>query len=396
MTHKADLEFDTRKIFTFGIFVAFLYGLSPLLSHLFFYDIPYYKNNFLLYFFICLFLWALIIFPKYRHFSASLEVNEFRLVAVTICAIILFIALQISTYGGFRAAFVASYIERTGTVLEGGLRFVFYPMSSALTVLILILSMYLYIRRDRINLITACTLSTAIIVFAALGSRNLLLWSLSGALGLIISRSSIRSILLSIPFLYFVAVLFAYFRNTGVISLLFGDIDYLATPLTFEYFDPLIHEFGSSFRTFSLMDSGLAKSQMAQAPYGIFLSFVLNQLPSFLKPDDFISFTEYISYILAERGEGLGSSPMTELNFSRGTSLFALATLGALIYWPVFYLRGFAALRLASCSLFVAVSFNVWRIGSAEILKMFISSVIVFLLIKRLAGVRTIFFGRYK
>ena len=189
-------------------------------------------------------------------------------------------------------------------------------------------------------------------------------------------------------------MLFAYVRNNGLLAYLTGSIDQLHDQLSWEYFDPMIHEFGSSYRTFTTITSNQMAGQILdQAPYGQLPSFFLNQLPSFLKPSDFISFTDYISLIFAKEGEGIGSSPMTEAHLSDMASVLSLAFISIVIYWPAYYLRRWPALRFFTYTLTVAVCFNIWRIGSAELLKMFISNVIALLFLASVCGFRVLSFG---
>lgn len=396
MAYRAEITFNARKIYFFGLLIAVLYGLSPSISVSLFGSTINGLGNFQTMFFISLIAWSFFSFPINYRFLVKLEINEFRLLLITVLCVISYIAVQLAVYGDFKTAFIVAYTERTGVSLSGGFQFIFYPITSAVTVLILLLSVHLYGRRDRINIITASTLVTTVLLFAAIGSRNLLLWSFSGVLALFISRLRFGSIFLLVPALYFFAVLFAYLRNNGFFALLSGDIDHLYTSLSLEYFDPIVHEFGSSFRTFNLLDNSSAMSEIDQAPYGLFTSFILNQLPSFLKPVDFISFTNYISLRFAPPGEGIGSSPMTEIILSQGTSLFALCTIAVIFHWPAYFLRGLPALSFFTYCLVVAISFNIWRIGSAEILKMFASNVVLLMLFGRFCGARVLYFGKPK
>ena len=111
-----------------------------------------------------------------------------------------------------------------------------------------------------------------------------------------------------------------------------------------------------------------------------------------MKPSDFISFTNYISLLFAEPGEGIGSSPMTEAYLSSMGSLASLALFLTFVYWPAFYLRRWPALSFFTYALAVAVSFNIWRIGSAEILKMFASSAVALYVLAKVCRFRVFLF----
>lgn len=393
MSIQSELIFNSRKIYFFGVAIALLYGLSPSLSVWFFNselpEIIAYST----YFSVCLALLLAICFPFNRRLISKIEVNENRLRIGVLLVSGVFILTQITFYGDFTTAFVVAYTERTGIELSGGIRYVLYPITSALTSLILLLTIHMYTQRDRINITNLSILIISVLIFSALGSRNLLLWSFSAVLALLISNLRYRTIILLVVGMYLFAVIFAFARNNGLIAYLTGGIDHLYTQLSWDYFDPIIHEFGSSYRTFHLISSDSnAKQLLDQAPYGQLSSFFINQLPSFMKPSNFISFTDYISLMFAEPGEGIGSSPMTEAYLSGMASLASLSVVLALVYWPGFYLRRWPALSLFTYALAVAVCFNVWRIGSAEIMKMFASSAVALFILAKACGFRVLLF----
>jgi uncharacterized membrane protein YqjE len=310
---------------------------------------------------------------------------------------VIFILVQISLHGDFQTAFLVDYVSRTGAELSGNLRFVFYPVISGFVAAVLLFSVHLFARRDRVNLLNIVILAGTLLLFFAMGSRNLLLWSFSAAVTILLSKLRYNQIVFFTVGIYVFAVLFAYYRNNGLLSYLSGNIDQLYTPLLWAYFDPLIHEFGSSFRTFSLiLGNPVAEQQLSNAPYGLLESFFMNQLPSFLKPSDFISFTDYTSLLFAARGEGIGSSPMIEAHLSGLSSLLALVLLLVFAYWPAYHLRHWPALRFFTYVLVVALSFNVWRIGSAEILKMFGSSVVAMFIIAKICDFRVLQFNEVR
>lgn len=363
-----------------------MYGFSPLVSSWFFGGEFPLVLEYELYFIACLFIFMFLTFPPNRSLSWGMYLDEHRLTMAVAIAAVGFFWIQILVYGNFTRAFILAYTERTGVDIQGTVRFLFYPMTTILNGLVALFTLYLYVRTDRRNIVNISILICSIIMLVLLGSRNILLWSLSGVMAVFISNKRYQSIFLLVIFLYLFAVLFAYARNNGLVAYFAGIADGLYTPLLFEYFDPIVHEFGSSYRTFSSVYYG--KDYLDNAPYGLLTSFFINQLPSFLKPSDFMTFTNYISLIYAPEGEGIGSSPMTEAHLSNMLSIFGFLVVLVAVYWPAYYSRRYPELRLFTYLLVIAVGFNIWRIGSAEIMKMFLSNVVVFILLARILGVK--------
>jgi hypothetical protein len=367
-----------------GALMALMYGLSPAVSALLFdNDVPG-LGSYMMYFFLCLLAFFLVIFPSNRFIQFKMDVSEKRLVILYTLAALLYINLQIVHYGDFTSAFIVSYTDRTGVEIEGSLRYIFYPVTTLFTALTFVFATRLYTHKDERSVLKLILLTASLFLIAALGSRNILLWCLSGVLSLKISKMKFRSILLLAPAFYLFAVVFAFIRNTGLLSVLLGTGE-IAGELNWIYFDPNIHEFGSSYRTFELIHSNSAAiDELSNAPYGQVASFFINQLPSFLKPTEFISFTEYISKLYAAPGEGIGSSPMTEALTSNGFSVFLLLGLGMMFFWPAYYVRNGRVIAFCCLSLSIALFLNIWRIGSAEVFKMYISFVVVVAVIQPL------------
>lgn len=395
MKFQSDLAFDARKIYFFGVLIALLYGLSPAISTFLFDTEILSLFSYEFYFIISATVFLFVSYPSNYRFKFRVEVDEISLLIGLLVFLIFFVTVQIAVYGDFTTAFIVAYTERAGAEFSGDIRFIFYPITTAFISLVLLFATHLYVRRDRINIINLTVLSAAIISISALGSRNLLLWSFSAVLALVITKLPYRHILSLVACIYLVAVLFAYARNNGLVAYLSGNIDQLYDQLSWEYFDPMIHEFGSSYRTFDLISAApMGATQLENAPYGLLGSFFINQLPSFLKPSDFISFTDYISLVFAKSGEGIGSSPMTEAYLSNMRSLISLGIISAVAYWPAYYLRRWPMLSFFSYALVVAVSFNIWRIGSAEILKMFASNVVALIVLAKCLKFRVLHFGK--
>jgi hypothetical protein len=366
---------DLVKVCAFGIAIALLYGLTPFASMVMYKTDILVHDLYLKYFITCLSIFLLIIYPVRKSISWLITVSEIRMLVLLLVAGVLFVLIQLQLYGDYERAFVVAYTDRTGATLTGILQYVYYPVTLIYVSTLLLYTTYLYSNRKRVNIANSVVILCSLLLLSAMGSRNLLLWSLSGLMCGIVSKTKYRNLILLVILLYLLSVLFAYVRNNGLLLFLLGRIDYLYTDITWQYFDPLAHEFGSAYRTFK--EVTIFRDSLVSAPYGIMSSIVYNQLPSFLKPTDFVSFTNYMSYILADPGEGIGSSPMTEAYLSNMQSLPFIAGLAILVYWPAYYMHRWPRLTLISYSLVIAVSFNVWRIGSAEILKMYLSSVLV-------------------
>jgi hypothetical protein len=83
---------------------------------------------------------------------------------------------------------------------------------------------------------------------------------------------------------------------------------------------------------------------------------------------------------------------MTEAHLSGMVSLVSLAIVLTVVYWPAYYLRRWPSLSFFTYALAVAVCFNVWRIGSAEILKMFASSAVALFVLAKVCGFRVLSF----
>jgi len=396
MKTQAFLIFNARKIYFFGALIGLLYGLSPQISIWLFNSKLPGVSSFSIYFLICWVLWLIICCPLNCRLISRIEVNESRLRVGIILAAAIFVVTQCVYYGDFTKAFIVAYTERTGVEQSDGINFLLYPITTAFTSIVLLFTIHLYARPDRINIFNLASLIVSVLIFSALGSRNLLLWSLSALLALFLSRMRYRTILLLVVGIYIFAVLFAYARNAGLVAYLSSSIDQLTYELHWEYFDPVIHEFGSSYRTFNLIesDSNAAQYLINHAPYGQFTSFFINLLPSFMKPSGFISFTNFISLSYAVPGEGIGSSPMTEAYLSSMASLASLSIVLALAFWPGYYFSRCSALSFFTYVLAVAVCFNVWRIGSAEILKMLMSSVVTLFILAKVCGFRVLLFKR--
>lgn len=363
-----------RNIYLFTLFIALFYGLTPLFSSYIFGSDVKNLGIFSFYFSVYFLLVSLLFFvPKKSKQIFLIQVNLNRIRTLQVISLFLFISINIALYGSFQKAFIDSYISRTGVDFSGPIALIFYPILVLFTSSLSIYSISILTSKRRI--LDLVLLSLSILTIFALGSRNILLWSLSGVALFFISKVKTKSLIFFLFGIYFFTIFFAYMRNTGIISMLTkSDFNSIKAPDK-TYYDPLIHEFGSSYRTFDMVLNSFFP--LSNSPYGLKESYILNILPSFLKPTEFITQTNYISQILAEPGEGLGNSPMTELLIN-GTSALIFFLLNILIViYPAFYLsKKSPTFSFLSLSLLIAFSFNIWRIGSPEILKMYLSSLL--------------------
>jgi hypothetical protein len=390
-TQKAQirLTFDLRRIAFLGICVAILYGAAPMVAALAFDErLPFaseYTNDFML----VLIFAGLLSFPIVKDLHIDVELDLRRLTVLMMLATLAFATMQVSVYSSFEAAFVSAYTERAGIAPEGGLRFLFAPLLMVFLACLFLCSIFMRSKRGgRLNWLLLVSMTVATALVFGLGSRNSLLWGYSGLLAVLVSRLRYRSIFLVAVSLYLMAVSFAYVRNNAVLAYFLGVTD-ITAPLTLDYFNPIIHEFGSSYRLFEMISSDPYSHVVAHsAPYGLAESLYLNMLPLAWKPDDFVSFTGYLSRVYAQLGQGVGSSPMTEMLFSGGWSLAMVALVVALINWPPQYLHGMPWYRFVCVGASIAIYFNFWRIGTAELLKMYFSFAVTLFAVGYVVGLR--------
>ena len=218
MTYRFELVFNARKLYFFGTLVSLLYGLSPIISALLFDRVTPLILEFEVYFVICAAILLFITYPTNHRIKSTIEINEPRLIICMVLTAVSFIVTQIEYYGDFTTAFIVGYMERAGVVRSSGIRFIFAPIAVTFISMVLLLTIHLYARRDRINIGSLSLLAGSVFIMSALGSRNLLLWSFSAVFALFISKLRYLHILLLIVALYLVAVLFAYVRNQDLIA----------------------------------------------------------------------------------------------------------------------------------------------------------------------------------
>jgi hypothetical protein len=388
------LVFNTKKVFLFGVLIALMYGLSPLVSVLLFRESLIFLHEYLAFFLICFVIFVVSIYPRAKYIKCSIDANEKSLRLGMLIVTTAYLLLQYSLYGDFTTAFFIPYRDRSGFALTGIFTNIYYPLTVCYTSVIFLFAIFLWGKKEKVTLLDLAFLAFSVVIFALLGSRNLLLWGFSAIAALFITKLRDHIIFLLVLILYIAAVLFAYFRNSGIVGFLLGNIDHLYYTPEFDYFDPLIHEFGSPYQAFELIYN--SKNIIDDAPYGLLESFFINQLPSFLKPKDFISFTEYLSFRFAAPGEGIGSSPMTEAYFSNFFTLAFFILILTFIKWPTSHSKKYKTLKFFTYCLAVAVIFNIWRIGSAEVFKMFLSNITILLLLSYIFRFRLISFSTHQ
>ncbi len=382
-----ELKIDLRKIYFFGVCIAALYGLTPLASNILFNSQAPYIFQYTTDFAISSATFFLLTFPIRKHIAINARVKDVNYIALMLFGMSIFIYSLFSLYGDFYTAFIASYTERTGTEISGILKYLFYPSAVIFQfchfIGMLILASGLK-SKHKFSIILLNLVATTLII--GLGSRNILLWCYSGAIAMLISRMRYKLIICVPIAMYLFAVGFAFMRNTGLISYLLGFTEH-SSELTWEYFDPMVHEFGASYRLYeTLLSDASAVNAIQHAPYSLWESFIVNLMPSAIKPDDYIGFTDYISFLLAAPGEGIGSSPMTEALLTDYLSILLILVTGIVFFLiPSISTRvpyyTFLCIGLSS-----AVFFNFWRIGSPELTKMVFSMLFIAALSKPILG----------
>lgn len=386
MTETFTLKIDPSKIRFFGICIALLYGLSPLGAVIFFDEqLPHLASYLLVFGFCCIYFFG-ITFSRVNQYIFQVNVSGQRIAILLVIAILAFTLVQANFYSDFYSAFIAAYTSRTGIESDTDLKYIFYPATALFTFGTFISVIYIYSSRSSNKRRVLALVVIATLLTAGLGSRNTLLWSYSGLLTLIVSRINKSTIALLVGAMYLFAIIFAYIRNSGYLAYLLG-LDDLFGALDWAYFNPLAHEFSGPYRLFEMiLDTVDYSSVVAAAPYGMWSSLLLNMLPLILKPEGFISFTNYLSTIFANEGEGVGSSPMAELLLTNGVSLAFITLIGFLVFWPKYFIKNIDLYRMLSILLWIAIYFNFWRIGTPELLKYFLSIVVVGIVTQRFLG----------
>ena len=108
----------------------------------------------------------------------------------------------------------------------------------------------------------------------------------------------------------FISVIMAAMRNNGV-----GSIENFTFP-EFEYWNPIIHEYGTTYHIYNLIINQEKVIQGYEVFGQSYLDTFINLLPSNMKPEGFISYSNAISQQYGVNGEGLGNSPVSEVIYN--------------------------------------------------------------------------------
>lgn len=347
----------------FSILVGLLYTLSGMGVSLRYPNISFTNYYFISFYFILLFITSIFFTPNkiFITFSSPYKVKLLSL--LTFLFLLMFILAKSSHYGGFDKAFLVSYTERTGygdSSIVNLFTFLLVGFSSILT-------FYTYINfklygKYSINILLVLFV---ILIFVIGGNRNLVLFILSITFSFIILRSSFNKILTFFILIYFLLVMVSWIRNFGLLMLLDGSV--ALPPLN--YFDPSVHEFGTSANVYAIYESSTINFKYT-LPSSYFFIFI-NLFSSIANEFNILSFSDKFSLVFANNGEGLGMSPVVEVLYSNG--------FGLPIQFLPFFIPFFIALRISRNNIFLSMlffglslvaSFNLWRIDFSVVLKL--------------------------
>ena len=374
------IRVSIRNILLFFILVSLIYVLAPITSEYIF-DIPYESNlTYLLYACTILFLIILSFFSSKK--IIIFYIPYMKPVLSPILGIVLFSMIVwccIKIYGSLENAFFISYGSRTGVAPTGLVKIIFYPVLSVSTSYVSIVLVNLTSIKDMQKTFSAiCSYVIAfciILIFVVSGNRNLILWSLGLPLAVFIGRSKFITIFLLTNLLIFLSILLAAERGLG-----FNNIENFQIP-KFEYWNPMGHEYSTTYRMFAVLENSNLVISGYDYPLSSYLEGAINFLPSFLKPDNYQSFSDRISTQLGSNGEGLGNSPVGEVYYN---GIFPAIVIQIMPFYLVLVFLKILkknSLRANFSNLFkmsllaslIIMSFNFWRIGFAELVKIIIS-----------------------
>jgi hypothetical protein len=382
---------ERGKITFFFFIIAFTYVLSPTISFFFFDDSMVKIEELSLFNVLAIPLLAVVFFsfqllPKWIALPiADYSFSSFRILIVGILVLLLLFNSLNDLYGGVVGYLLSTtYIDRTGIEVSGiqaG-----FKLSLALifsTVFCSLLTWDLIFNQKK-KLISILFLLIFAGTFILMGSRNYLLWSFSPGLIFIVNKYSKRRILIVYIGIIVFSMLFAAYRNAEK-----GDILSTIVNLDINYFDPIIHEYGTSFRVFKwlIIEHASMPGYRFYTPYS---TAFINLLPSILKPADFMTFSTALSYYNANAGEGLGNSPIAEYAYALyfpAVFIQVLPIFFIILLLRVNNLKKTNSMKVFALSFFSVLAFNFWRIGFAEIMKFIITFIfgyiVLFPLLKR-------------
>ncbi|EHH3081888.1 hypothetical protein MOV00_001974 [Vibrio vulnificus] len=287
------------------------------------------------------------------------------------------VSFLIAIYGSLEGAILKSYNSRTGVNLSGLVGGLYYPLIVVISGYIsLVMSDFIFFKRTegRYRYLSAFLAMSLLLVFLGSGNRNIVLWSLSLPISLYVGSQSNLRVIMLVSAMIFISVIMAAMRNNG-----FGSISTFSFP-EFEYWNPIVHEYGTTYRIYDLVVN------MENRIYGYdtfgqsYLDTIINLLPSFLKPEGFVSFSDSLSSQYGIDGEGLGNSPIAEVIYNGYFPAVILQVMPFLVIILLihsklssFLNRYLFIVKVAMLGCFFIASFNFWRIGNAELSKIMLS-----------------------
>lgn len=387
---------DKLKLFLFFLTVSLLYVISPVISALFFSEDIQGGLEFIFVSMLLIICCLPVFIAGKRYIIVSIpSLKEVKLLFIGLLLYIFLIVSLLVIYGSFQAAIISSYTSRTGVELTGPISFLYYPLLSfSVAYVSLVLALSLFSDGSKAKRIPLLILAFFfMLVFLSSGNRNLVLWSIAVPLALFVGKAPAWKTIGLVSLLFFVSILMASFRNYGI-----GNIVSFTFP-PFEYWNPIVHEYGTSYRLYDLIVNNGIIIRNFENPLQSYLNGVLNLLPSALKPSDYISFSTALSSQFGSQGEGLGNSPVAEViyNWYLPALFIQVAPIILLVFLASLKQSGKRTrlyhvmiwLRLASLGALIIASFNFWRIGFSELIKIEMSYIIAFVLCGLLSERRT-------
>lgn len=377
------MRIDTRSLAVFFILISFSYAFSPLISEIFF---DFQPVGLLLFILVALLLIICVSlgFLPYRRFILinTIHLRGFRSLLFGLLLLFSLLSTMLAIYGSMEEAIFRSYMSRTGVILPGVIAFFYYPMLVTISAYIsLAISEFMFFKNTDLfyryaNIIVAILF---LLIFLASGNRNLMLWGLSLPIALYVGTRPWTKIALLVSAMIFLSVMVASFRNFGLENL----SDFIFPE--YEYWNPIVHEYGTPYRVYDL----IVNKGSRVVGYDIFgqsyLDSIINLLPSFIKPDGFISFSNMISLQYGSNGEGLGNSPVAEVIYNGYFPALLLQVFP--FYILIFFTRlkgGYQysnvteIVKYAAFAGLIIATFNFWRIGNGELIKILFSVLIGF------------------
>ncbi|MBP9742725.1 MAG: hypothetical protein KBD37_05125 [Burkholderiales bacterium] len=385
------VKIASRNILAFFVLVSVVYVFAPLISTYIF-DVPYDYLAIYLFESSLLVLFIMAAFLCSKHF-VYLDVPQIKLIRTILMGWLLLgllLGCLITIYGSVQAALFASYIMRTGVEIPGTIKYIFYPVLTSATVYVSIGTSIMIIRKNELvpaHFIIILIFIAILAVFAISGNRNLILWSISTPVAIFIGRSKLVTILILTSVMIFASYIMAIARNIGA-----ENIARFSMPV-FEAWNPMGQEFSTTYRIFRVLDSEDMQINGYELPFSSYVLGIVNFLPSFAKPDDYKSFSNAISSQLGEHGEGLGNSPVGEVSYNGIFPAILIQILPFILVLKFIWNNPFSRkyvnmdnlLKMALLGSLVIMSFNFWRIGFAELVKIVLSYIVAYLIIGSIA-----------